>query len=311
MTENPVYIFSNQEQKGSEDIGRLVEMPITELLPFREHTFQVKYDAKMVSLIESIKKNGVLEPIIAFKNEDGLMEQVTGHRRVYACKELDIATIPTIIKDLTRDQAIIIMGASNIERREEILPSEKAATYRLMLDALKRKRKSDGDGRADAELSEIVEESSRTIQRYIRLNYLNPELLKLTDEGRIGFNPAVELSYLSGASDVAVDSKTPDFQGEVFNFYIENNVTPSHAQAIKMHKLFKDNLLTVKDIETIMNEKKGNQKAKKIRLSDDFLRKFFKESDTEEYIEQTLIRAMQMYLEEKSINQEESAEKDL
>lgn len=261
--------------------------------------------------MESIKENGVLEPIIAFTNEDGLIEQVTGHRRVYACQELDIPTIPTLVKTMNRDEATILMGVSNLERREEILPSEKAATYKAMLDALKRQgKRSDleighNPVNANNELSNIVKESRMMIQRYIRLNYLNPELLQLVDEKRIALKPAVELSYLSGATDVKIDGSRVDFQKEVYNYYTEFDSTPSHAQALKMHKLYKDNLLSVEDIKTIMSNKKANQKTKTFMLSDSIVSKYFNDYSSPEEIETIIIKAMNMYLKHEVIMKNE------
>ena len=262
--------------------------------------------------MESIKENGVLEPIIAFTNEDGLIEQVTGHRRVYACQELDIPTIPTLIKTMNRDEATILMGVSNLERREEILPSEKAATYKAMLEALSRQGKrsdlytnNEKKGRADEELSQIIKESREMIRRYIRLNYLNPELLQLVDEKRIALKPAVELSYLSGATDVKIDGSRVDFQKEVYNYYTEFDSTPSHAQALKMHKLYKDNLLSVEDIKTIMSNKKANQKTKTFMLSDSIVSKYFNDYSSPEEIETIIIKAMNMYLKHEGIMKNE------
>ena len=303
-------MFSTQEQRDAEKIGKLLEMPINDLIPFQGHTFQVRHDAEMESLIDSIKENGVMEPIIAFKNEDGLVEQVTGHRRVYACQELDIPTIPTLIKVMTRDEATILMGASNLERRTEILPSEKAATYKAMLDALKRQGKrsdiiSDSSdirkGRADDELSKIVKESRNMIQRYIRLNYLNPELLQLVDEKRIALKPAVELSYLSGSMDVAIDSSKTDFQKIIYDYYVEFDVTPSHAQALKMHKLFKENILAPEDVSTILSNKKGNQKTRTFKISENIVLKYFKGCESDVDIEKRIIKAMDLLEKQEGI----------
>lgn len=276
-----------------------------DIVPFKNHTFKVKADSDMEILKESIKENGVMEPIIAFRNEDGQIEQITGHRRVFACQELGILTIPTLIKNVNRDQATILMGSSNLERRTVILPSEKAATYKAMLDALSRQgRRSDilsketyiHKGRADEELSEIVKESARQIQRYIRLNYLNPELLQLVDEKRIALKPAVELSYLSNATDVEIDSSKVDFQRIIYDYYTEYDITPSHSQALRMHRMYKENLLTEEDVRSILSDKKGNQIAISYKLSGEIISRFFHENDSINDIEQTIVKALSMYM---------------
>ena len=304
-------MFSTQEQRDAEKIGKLIEMPISDLIPFQGHTFQVRHDAEMESLIESIKENGVMEPIIAFQNENGLVEQVTGHRRVYACQELDIETIPTLIKVMTRDEATILMGASNLERRTVVLPSEKAATYKAMLDALKRQGKrtdlmtenlsNNKRINSNSELSKIVKESFRTIQHYIRLNYLNPELLQLVDEKRIALKPAVELSYLAGATDKAIDGNRVDYQQIVYDYYLQNDVTPSHAQAIKLHRLFKENLLSPEDVTTILSAKKANQKESTYKIPDHIYKKYFKGCKNDVEVETMLTKALMLYAKQEQI----------
>lgn len=302
-------MFSTQEQRDAEKIGKLIEMPISDLIPFQGHTFQVRHDAEMESLIESIKENGVMEPIIAFQNEDGLVEQVTGHRRVYACQELDIETIPTLIKVMTRDEATILMGASNLERRTVVLPSEKAATYKAMLDALKRQGKrsdlednvNSSKSYANEELSKIVKESRMMIQRYIRLNYLNPELLQLVDEKRIALKPAVELSYLAGATDKVIDSSKVDYQQLVYDYYLKHDVTPSHAQALKLHKLFKENLLGPEDVTTILSAKKGNQKESTYKIPDHLYKKYFMGCKNDVEVERILTKALLLYAKQEQI----------
>lgn len=300
-------MFSTQEQRDAEKIGKLIEMPISDLIPFQGHTFQVRHDAEMESLIESIKENGVMEPIIAFQNEDGLVEQVTGHRRVYACQELDIETIPTLIKVMTRDEATILMGASNLERRTVVLPSEKAATYKAMLDALKRQgKRSDLDEKnsrtyANTEMEKIVKESKDMIRRFIRLNYLNPELLQLVDEKRIALKPAVELSYLAGATDKAIDSSKVDYQQLVYDYYLKHDVTPSHAQALKLHKLFKENLLSEEDVSTILSVKKGNQKESTYKIPDHLYKKYFMGCKNDVEVERILTKALLLYAKQEQI----------
>lgn len=278
-------------------------MDINDIVPFKDHTFKIRHDAEMITLMDSIKNNGVMEPIIAFVNEDNLVEQVTGHRRVYACQELGIEKVPVLIKDINRDEATIIMGTSNIERRVEILPSEKAATFKIMLDAMNRQgRRSDiytsGETeliRSDVELAKILKTSSTQIYRYIALNNLIPELLELVDQNIIALRPAVELSYLPGTG------AKENYQKVIYDYYTEENSTPNHAQAIKIRKLQAENLLTKEDLLKILQEQKPNQKVKSFKISEGLLNKYFDgyKSDTE--IEEVISKAMELYIKQEKI----------
>lgn len=210
---NPEAIFFNETERRN---GTLDEMEIDQIVPFRDHTFKVVDDDKMMELVESIKDHGVNEPAVVFINEDGNYEMIAGHRRKRACELAGIETIPIIVKNINRDEATILMGESNLQSREEILPSEKAFTYKSMLEA---KRRQAGrprlknaspvatnfpKGRADEELAEEVGEGKDTIRRYIRLTYLIPELLDLVDQGKMSIRPAVEVSYIDSEGQKSI-----------------------------------------------------------------------------------------------------------
>ncbi|MBQ8950938.1 MAG: ParB N-terminal domain-containing protein, partial [Eubacterium sp.] len=195
-------IFSTQEQRDTEKIGKLVEVNLSDLHDFKNHPFKVVEDADMIDLRKSIEENGVLEPAIAFWNEDNELELATGHRRKYACSTLGYETMPILIKNLSRDEATILMGESNIQRRQDILPSEKGFAYKMMLDAMKRQGKrndlnsSEKKGKSSEELAEKVNESSKQIYRFIKITVLIKPLLDLVDAKRIALRPAVEIAEL-------------------------------------------------------------------------------------------------------------------
>ena len=209
---NPEAIFYNETERKN---GTLDEMEIDQIVPFRDHTFKVVDDDKMMELVDSIKDHGVNEPAIVFINEDGNYEMIAGHRRKRACELAGIETIPIIVKNINRDEATILMGESNLQSREEILPSEKAFTYKKMLDAMKRQAGRPGKNnlrpvgtnltgqRSDEILATEIGESARQIQRYICLTNLIPELLDLVDQKRISLRPAVEISYLDSTQPVS------------------------------------------------------------------------------------------------------------
>lgn len=248
-------LFSTQEMRDSEKIGKLKDIYLNELFEFKNHTFKVNDDEEMEQLMESIKLNGVIQPLIAFYNEENRLEIIAGHRRKRACERLGLETVPVLIKDMDRDSAIIAMGETNIKTRDKILPSEKGFTYKAMLGALNRQGKrsdlfnSESDERSDSKLSKKVNESSANIHRYIRLTELVQILLDLVDKGKIGLRTAVEISYLND-----------NIQNSIAEICLEESLTPSYAQAHKMRKLQKENLLDEQGVATIMLEPKPNQK---------------------------------------------------
>lgn len=235
----------------------VTEIPLAEIREFPDHPYQVRDDESMLELVESIKERGLIQPVIV-RSVDSGYEMVSGHRRKRAYEIAGIETIPARIHELTRDEAILAMVDSNLQR-EQILPSEKAKAYKMRLEAMKRQgKRTDLTSRpvgtklrSDEQLSEDVGDSARQIQRYIRLNELVPEILDLVDDGKIAMRPAVEISYLSEES-----------QKQLFDAMGANDCTPSHDQTIRMRKAFNEGRLTREVVDTIMCEEKPNQREK-------------------------------------------------
>jgi ParB family chromosome partitioning protein len=257
---------------------------------FPEHPFMVKDDESMEQLIHSIEMNGILNPIIARKKEDGRYEVVSGHRRKHACSRLGITDIPVIVRELTRDEAVIEMVDSNLQR-EYILPSEKARAYKMKMDAMKRQGKRTDltlspvgtKLRTDEVIAQEAGESRNQIQRYIRLNELTPELLEFVDEGKIGLRPAVEISYLQ-----------EEEQRDLVDFIDTEGTFPSHAQTIRMKELSREGKLDTDTINDIMREQKGNQKDR-LKIPVERLRKYFPNDASPNQMEETIIKALEFY----------------
>ena len=261
-------MFMNDQERAENRLPKIFDIPLTEIDDFPDHPFKVRLDEDMEQLIESVKNRGVITPITLRRKEDGRYEIVSGHRRRKACELAGLSTVPAEIKELTRDEAIILMVESNLQR-SVILPSEKAFSYKMRLEAMKRQgqrtdltsspvgMKSDGKQSLDI-IGEAVGDSRNQVHRYIRLTELAPELLDLVDEGKIAMRPAVELSYLNDKE-----------QQDLLPAMELADATPSHAQAIKMRKFSQDGKLTPEVIESIMCEEKPNQKEKvSIRYED-------------------------------------------
>ena len=272
--------------KGQETV---FTVPISLIDDFAEHPFQVRDDKDMERLIQSIDNNGVLNPVILRKNGERY-ELIAGHRRKHACLRLGISGIPAIVRELSRDEAVVEMVDSNLQR-EHILPSEKAYAYKMKMDAMKRKA-----GRPKENSRPLVEdfstadiigqdtgESGRQIQRYIRLTELIPELLTMVDEEKIAFRPAVELSYL-----------TEDEQRDLLETIESEDCTPSLAQAIRMKNLSKVGKLDMDTIFAIMTEQKPNQKEK-IKIPMERLEQFFPRGMPQKQIEDTIVKALTLY----------------
>ena len=258
-------LFMNDQERAEKRLPKIYDIPLSEIDDFPDHPFKVKDDEDMLQLVESVRARGIITPITLRQKEDGRYEIVSGHRRRKACEIAGFETIPAEIKELTRDEAIILMVESNLQR-SVILPSEKAFSYKMRLEAMKRQQ---GE-RTDLTSAPVEQKSSREllaenspdshaqIQRYIRLTWLIPELLQLVDDGKIALRPAVELSYLNDWE-----------QEDLLNAMDLADATPSHAQAIKMRKFSAENKLTPEVIESIMCEEKPNQKEKiNIRYED-------------------------------------------
>ena len=275
-----------------DDKERVVIIPISAIDDFPDHPFQVRDDEEMDRLVNSIINNGVLNPVILRPNGERY-EIIAGHRRKYACKKIGMAGVPAIVRDLSREEAIVEMVDSNLHR-EHILPSEKARAYKMKMDAMKRQGKRTdltsnplGGKLKGVETAELVGEeageSGNQVRRYIRLTELIPELLTMVDEGKIALRPAVELSYL-----------TVEEQTDLLETIGSEDCTPSHAQAIRMRNLSKEGNLDIDAIFDIMTEQKGNQKEK-VKIPMERLDKFFPRGMPQKQVEDTIIKALTFY----------------
>ena len=268
----------------------LTEIRIENLKSFENNPFIFREDTAFDLLIDSISNLGVLTPIIVRSLEDGNYEIISGHRRAEACRRLGIETIPCIVKKLTRDEATVILVDLNLQR-DEVLPSEKAHAYKMKMDALKNQgartdltsTQSVSKFRTAEEVGKENNESRETVRRYIRLTYLIPEILKLVDEGRIAFTPAVELSFLPSAE-----------QNEVYGFYEHEEVTPSYSQTVRMKKLYSEGTLTSDRIAEIMAEAKANQKDF-LKIPTESIERYFKSRFTEKQKQEFVIKAVEHY----------------
>ena len=278
-------------------------VPISNIEDFPDHPFQVKDDVSMDQLVESIRMNGVLNPVIALKIDENHYQLISGHRRKRACMLLGIDRIPLIGREMTKEEAVIEMVDSNLQR-EHILPSEKAKAYKMKYEALKRKAgrpskdnctpsEHNFEGKRTVEIiGDENGESKEQIRRFIRLNELTPELLEFVDEGKIGMRPAVELSYLQ-----------EDEMRDLVDFIDNEEVFPSHAQTIRMRALSKDGKLDREAIDTIMNEEKPNQKAR-IKIPMEKIEKYFPAGTSEKKIEETILKALAMYRQRQKENRD-------
>ena len=236
----------------------LIDVPLTQIRDFLHHPYLVKDDESMDELVESIKERGLIQPVIIRTVENGMYEMVSGHRRKRAFEIAGYVKIPARVKEMSRDEAILLMVDSNLQR-ETVLPSEKARAYKMRLDAMKRQGKrtdltlspTGTKLRSDQQLADEVGESRNQIQRLIRLNYLVPEMLDLVDEGKVAMRPAVEISYLP-----------EEIQYDLLEAMEYNEATPSHDQTIRMRKAYQEGKLTTEVVENIMEESKPNQKEK-------------------------------------------------
>ena len=291
-------MFTTQDMR---DNGVISTIKISEITPFQGHTFQVRDDAKMMELVESIKTNGVMVPAIAFINENKNVELVAGHRRMRACELAGMKTMPVIVRDITRDQAVIIMGETNLQARDEILPSEKAFTYRAMLEAIKRQgKRTDLTSVPVAQkltsremLGEKVGESQDQIRRYIRLTYLEPELLKLVDDNKMSLRPAVEVSYISGINQKNIYSYYADSRIMEGDKVLVEGVLPSLAQAKLLRKEDMEGTLDEERIAEILDEAKPNQKDKIVLKDDNLLRYGSKMTPLE--FEKHILKALEFF----------------
>ncbi|MCR0634989.1 ParB/RepB/Spo0J family partition protein [[Clostridium] innocuum] len=254
-------IFETDESRAEAALSKIRDIPLAEIDEFPDHPFKVLMDEDMEQLVDSIKRSGVMTPATVRMKEDGRYELISGHRRKKACELAGLETLKCEVKELTRDEAIIVMVESNLQRTT-ILPSEKAFAYKMRLEAMNRQgQRSDltsvpvaqkSENKTSREkLGELVGESQDQVRRFIRLTELVPEILQMVDERQIAFRPAVELSYL-----------TEGQQYTLLEAMEYNDATPSLAQAIKMKKFMQDGKLTDEVIQSIMQEEKPNQKEK-------------------------------------------------
>ena len=277
------------------------QLPPDKLSPFAKHPYQVREDAAMDELVESVRTYGILSPLLARPKGEGY-ELVSGHRRRLAAQKLGLPTVPVLVREMSDDEAVILMVDSNLQR-ENLLPSEKAFAYKMKLEAMNRQgRRTDltsttvvpkfrsnevigkesGESRESAdEVGQVNGESGRTIQRYIRLTNLVPPLLQMVDDGRIAFSPAVELSYL-----------TRDEQAELWDLIGREDATPSLSQSLRMKQLSREAKLTPEVLYAILTEEKPNQKEQ-IRIKTESLRKYFPRNYSAQQMEREIIKLLE------------------
>ena len=257
------------------------------LTPFEKHPYQVREDTAMDELVESIRVHGVLSPLLARPKGEGY-ELVSGHRRRLAAQKLGLPTVPVLVREMTDDEAVILMVDSNLQR-ENLLPSEKAFAYRMKLEAMNRQgRRTDLTSttvvpkfRSNEVIGKESGESRETVRRYIRLTNLVPPLLQMVDDGRIAFSPAVELSYL-----------TRDEQAELWDLIGREDATPSLSQSLRMKQLSREAKLTPEVLYAILTEEKPNQKEQ-IRIKTESLRKYFPRNYSAQQMEREIIKLLE------------------
>ena len=257
-------LFSSQESREEESLSKIRDIPLEMIDDFPDHPFKVKDDEDMMHLVESVIEHGILVPAILRMKEDGRYELIAGHRRKRACQLAGLDTLRSEVVYLDRDEATIYMVDSNLQRTT-ILPSEKAFSYKMRLEAMKRQgKRSDltstplvSKFRTDEKIGKDVGESREQIRRYIRLTELITPILEMVDDGKIALRPAVEISYLP-----------EELQYELFGSMEQEDCTPSHAQAVRMRKLLDEGKLTAESIYAILSEEKPNQKEKLVLRED-------------------------------------------
>ena len=287
-------LFSSQEERDDAKLERVKEIPLNELHPFKEHPFKIQNDDEMKRLIESIQKFGTLTPALARPMPEGGYELISGHRRLAACQVLGIETMPVIIREMSDDEAVIAMVDANLQR-EHILPSEKAFAYKMKLDALNHQGITSGQVGQKWSREKMADEaldSGRQIQRYIRLTYLIPELLSMVDDGKIAFNPAVELSYLDSYQ-----------QRAVLDAMALNDCTPSHAQSIRLKKLAQEGVVDDQMIYAVLAETKPNQQEQ-LKFKREELRKYFPSGYTEEQMRRDIIKGLELLKRQRERNRD-------
>lgn len=276
----------------------IVSIPIDKLKNFTDHPFSIRDDDAMQQTVESVREYGVLVPAIARPLEDGTFELISGHRRKHACELAGLKTMPVIVRDIDRNTAVIMMVDSNLQR-ENILPSERAKAYKMKLDALKQQGKrhdlTSTQPVQKLSVEQVAEEagtSREQIRRYIRLNELNPELMQMVDEGKIGMTPAVEISYLK-----------PDEQKMLIETIDSEQATPSFSQAQRMRKLSQEGKLNDDTVLGIMMEQKKPENWD-LKLPMDKIRRYFPRSYTPQRMEETIIKLLEMWMKKRQRDQQ-------
>jgi len=286
-------LFSTQESRDDAKREKVMDVPLSEIDDFPDHPFQVKDDEAMQNMVESVQKFGVLTPAVARQKEDGRYELVSGHRRKRACHLAGIDTLPVIVRQMSRDEAIIFMVDSNLQR-EIILPSEKAFSYKMKLEAMKRQAGRPSKNSAPVEhylngeksrdiLAEKVGESREQVRRYIRLTELIPPILQIVDDNKMAFRPAVEISYLP-----------KEEQQSLLDTMEYEDCTPSLTQAIKMKQFSQEGRLNGDVILSILSEEKPNQKEQ-FKIPKERISKYFPTGTPAQKIEDTIIKALELY----------------
>jgi len=285
-------LFTTQEQRDDDSREKVTDIPISEIDDFPDHPFMVRMDESMQAMADSVKSVGIQTPAVVRQKEDGRYELVSGHRRKMACELAGLEVMPCIVREMSRDEAIIAMVDANLQR-EVILPSEKAKSYKMRLDAMKRQgQRTDLTysplanklaKTSSAELAEQLGTSKDQIFRYVRLTDLIPQVLDMVDAGKIAMRPAVELSYL------------PQEQQELLATTIESEEsTPSHVQALKMRKFAEEGRLNEDVILSIMQEEKPNQ-AEQFKMPKDKISRFFPAGTPAPKMEETIIKALELW----------------
>ena len=288
-------LFMTHEERVENRLPKIYDLPLSEIDPFPDHPFKVRMDEDMELLVQSVKERGVITPITVREKDDGRYEIISGHRRKRACELAGLETVRAEIKELTRDEAIIMMTESNFQR-SVILPSEKAFAYKMRLEAMKRQgERTDLTSapvgpklsRSNVELAQQVGDSRTQIQRYIRLTNLITELLDLVDEGRIGLRPAVELSYLPR-----------ELQRNVSDAISITDATPSHDQAIRMRRQYDQGTLNRDAIVAIMTEAKPNQRNQ-LRFSKEDFGSYFPAGYTPAQMKRDILKGLELLQRER------------
>ena len=285
-------LFSSEQERQDAKLEKIQILPLTELHPFRNHPFQVRDDDEMDKMVDSIKEYGVMTPAIVRPRKDGGYEIVAGHRRCHASQRAGVETMPCIVRDMDDDTAIILMVDSNCQR-EHILPSEKAKAYEMKLAAIKRQgqRRDLTSGQVVQKLSvqEVADgsgEGYKTVQRFIRLNKLTPELMKMVDDGKLKTTPAVELSYL-----------TPEEQEDFLSYMESEGCTPSLSQAQKLKEASKESVLTPEKIQHIMAAKPPSVKPRDPQLMIPVAKveRYFPKGFTSDQMQQVIVKLLENY----------------